>query len=249
MKQIYILLPLLLFTVHNCFSQVSINEISYYSTPQFIEVSGPTAFDLSGWKFKFYKGNGQFITTENLAGTMPSTEVNSGKSLKTFTTLSLSYSGPPGGIVALINPNNNTIQLLSYQGATSFVSGDGVSSINVGSATSSPLQSIQLTDIGWGSDLPTEGAINSSQSTLSVTKNQIKGFSMYPNPVNNGKFVITSNNGANKQVEIYSMIGKQVYSKTVKANETIDIANLNLGIYLLRVKEDNKVATRKLIVN
>ena len=88
-----------------------------------------------------------------------------------------------------------------------------------------------------------------SATTAAVTKNQIAGFAMYPNPVNNGKFVITSNNGANKQVEIYSMIGKQVYSKTVKANETIDIANLNLGIYLLRVKEDNKVATRKLIVN
>jgi hypothetical protein len=72
---------------------------------------------------------------------------------------------------------------------------------------------------------------------------------MYPNPVNNGKFVITSNNGVNKQVEIYSMIGKQVYSKTVKANEAIDVSNLNQGIYVLRVKEDAKIATRKLIIN
>jgi hypothetical protein len=85
--------------------------------------------------------------------------------------------------------------------------------------------------------------------TAAVTKNQIAGFAMYPNPVSNGKFVITSNKGANKQVGIYSMIGKQVYSKTVKANETIDVSNLNRGIYLLRVKEEDKIATRKLIVN
>lgn len=88
-----------------------------------------------------------------------------------------------------------------------------------------------------------------NNNTMSVTKNQITGFSMYPNPVSNGKFVITSNNSVNKQVEIYSMIGKQVYSKTVKVNETIDVSNLNRGIYLLRVKEDDKVATRKLIID
>jgi hypothetical protein len=92
-------------------------------------------------------------------------------------------------------------------------------------------------------------SVNPTATTATVTKNQIAGFTMYPNPVSNGKFVITSNTGANKQVEIYSMIGKQVYSKTVKANETIDVSNLNRGIYLLRVKEEDKIATRKLIVN
>jgi len=105
---------------------------------------------------------------------------------------------------------------------------------------------VAVSPFGSG-DNGTPGSVN--DFTLSIVKNQIAGFAMYPNPVNHGKFVITSNNDVKKQVEIYTMIGKQVYRKTVKTNETIDVANLNRGIYLLRVKEDGKVVTRKLIVN
>lgn len=46
------------------------------------------------------------------------------------------------------------------------------------------------------------------EQTLAVTKNQIKGFTMYPNPVSGGKVVITSSNSVGKQVEIYTTIRK-----------------------------------------
>ena len=85
-------------------------------------------------------------------------------------------------------------------------------------------------------------------ATASVVKNQIDGFAMYPNPVANGRFSISSNSSADKLVEIYSLLGKQVYSKNVKANQTIEVANLNKGIYILRVEEDGKRATRKLVI-
>ena len=52
--------------------------------------------------------------------------------------------------------------------------------------------------------------------------------------------------GAN---QIYSISGQQVYNKLVKQNEVLDIYNLNKGIYLVRIEEDNKIATRKLVVN
>ena len=84
--------------------------------------------------------------------------------------------------------------------------------------------------------------------TLSVVENQIEGFAMYPNPVANGKFTITSNSSFDKNVEIYSMLGKRLVSKTVKSNETIDISNLTTGFYMVRVEEEGKVATRKLLV-
>ena len=87
-----------------------------------------------------------------------------------------------------------------------------------------------------------------SITTAGVVENQIDGFSMYPNPVSNGKFSITSNSRANKQVDIYSLLGKQVYSKTVKANQPIEVSNLNRGIYILRVEEEGKIATRKLVI-
>ena len=51
-----------------------------------------------------------------------------------------------------------------------------------------------------------------------------------------------------KNVEIYSMLGQQVYTKSVQPNETIDIYNLNRGIYMVRIEEDGKIATRKLVI-
>lgn len=87
-----------------------------------------------------------------------------------------------------------------------------------------------------------------SIATASVTKNQIDGFAMYPNPVANGRFSISSNSNADKFVEIYSLLGKQVYSKNVKASQTIEVSNLSRGVYILRVEEEGKIATRKLVI-
>ncbi|WP_456378613.1 T9SS type A sorting domain-containing protein [Lutibacter sp.] len=85
-------------------------------------------------------------------------------------------------------------------------------------------------------------------STASVVKNQIEGFSLYPNPVTNGKLYIKSNSMVTKNVEIYSMLGQQVYTKSVQPNEIIDVASLNRGIYMVRIEENGKIATRKLVI-
>ncbi|WP_372795082.1 T9SS type A sorting domain-containing protein, partial [Lutibacter sp.] len=81
-----------------------------------------------------------------------------------------------------------------------------------------------------------------------IVKNQIEGFSLYPNPISNGKLFMSTNSNLDKQVEIYSMMGNCIYSKYVHANETIDISKLNSGIYMVRVEEEDKIATRKLII-
>jgi len=91
-------------------------------------------------------------------------------------------------------------------------------------------------------------AIPFSISTASVVQNQIEGFALYPNPITNGEFVITTSSNASKHVEIYSMVGKKVFAKNIVANETIYIFNLNAGLYMLRVEEEGKIATRKLVV-
>ncbi len=81
-----------------------------------------------------------------------------------------------------------------------------------------------------------------------VVENQIEGFALYPNPVTNRAFIISSANGVEKNIEIFSVSGEQVYSKKIKSNQTIDISNLSTGFYLIKVEEEGKIATRKLIV-
>ncbi|WP_111706998.1 lamin tail domain-containing protein [Lutibacter citreus] len=116
---------------------------------------------------------------------------------------------------------------------------DGVSNdseSNWGSATSS---------YGLG-DLGTPGAVN--DFGLSVVKNQIENFAMYPNPVSNGILYMSSSANLHKKVEIYNIAGQQVYNKNVQLHENLNISNLSKGFYIVRIEEEGKIATRKLIV-
>jgi hypothetical protein len=83
---------------------------------------------------------------------------------------------------------------------------------------------------------------------LPVAKQEITNFNTYPNPVTNGEFFINSASNAAKDVQIYNMLGKQVYAKNVIANERVNVTNLNTGIYILKVIEEGKTATRKLVI-
>jgi len=85
--------------------------------------------------------------------------------------------------------------------------------------------------------------------SLSIGRNEIENFSVYPNPVNIGSFSITTGANSIKTVELFDVIGKMVLSKRVQNKDAIDISALNTGMYILKVKENNKTATRKLIVN
>ncbi|MDA9295064.1 T9SS type A sorting domain-containing protein [bacterium] len=83
---------------------------------------------------------------------------------------------------------------------------------------------------------------------LSVSKDEIEGFSLYPNPVSNGKFSISTGENLIKNIELFDVNGKMVLSRSVKNKESINISNLNSGIYILKVEENSKNATRKLII-
>jgi len=85
-------------------------------------------------------------------------------------------------------------------------------------------------------------------STAGLSDNNIENFGVYPNPVANGKFRITTALNVNKEVRIFNMFGKQVYSKTVRSNEIVDVSNLNTGVYFVNILEEGKTATKKLVI-
>ncbi|MFC6098171.1 T9SS type A sorting domain-containing protein [Flavobacterium qiangtangense] len=82
--------------------------------------------------------------------------------------------------------------------------------------------------------------------SLGVKENQIAGLNIYPNPVTNGKFSISTNANAEKSVVIFDVLGKQVVKTT--ATETVNVSNLNAGVYIVKITEEGKTATRKLII-
>lgn len=81
---------------------------------------------------------------------------------------------------------------------------------------------------------------------LSVKQNQIDGLRVYPNPVTNGTFYINTNANSTKEVVVYDVLGKQVV-KTSTTN-AVNVSNLKGGVYIVKITEDGKTATRKLVI-
>jgi len=87
----------------------------------------------------------------------------------------------------------------------------------------------------------------SYEGGASVKNNDITGLSVYPNPVSGNTLYVTSNNSVEKSVAIFDVLGKQVINTTT-SNGAVNVANLNAGVYIVKVTEEGKTATRKLVV-
>ncbi|MGB5361122.1 T9SS type A sorting domain-containing protein [Eudoraea sp.] len=76
---------------------------------------------------------------------------------------------------------------------------------------------------------------------------EIEDFKLYPNPVTNGVVYIQTALNAPKRILIFDVFGTQRLETTILRKE-LNVSNLVAGVYVLRVYEKDKVATRKLIV-
>src|SRR5690606_9999251 len=72
---------------------------------------------------------------------------------------------------------------------------------------------------------------------------------IYPNPSNDGRFIIQSTINSTFDVEIVDIYGKYILSKNnVIRNSLINLTELNNGIYIIRLSAKNKVINRKIII-
>ncbi|KGO90473.1 M43 family zinc metalloprotease [Flavobacterium suncheonense] len=83
-------------------------------------------------------------------------------------------------------------------------------------------------------------------TSRSTQDNEINGLNVYPNPANSFLYITTAANGV-KNITIYDVVGKEVLNTTT-ANETINVSSLNAGIYMVKITEEGKTATRKLVI-
>ncbi|MDO6595490.1 T9SS type A sorting domain-containing protein [Oceanihabitans sp. 2_MG-2023] len=90
--------------------------------------------------------------------------------------------------------------------------------------------------------------VNIYGETLSVDQNEVAAFSIYPNPVANGIVTIKTSNNEAVQVSVFDVLGKQVLSQNV-TNQTLDVSNLNAGMYILKLVQNGNSTTKKLVIN
>jgi len=92
-------------------------------------------------------------------------------------------------------------------------------------------------------------AATAQESKSSVARGQepIEGLNIYPNPVSTDRIYITSKSAQNKEVEIFDVLGKRILQASLSGKE-LNISNLTPGVYIIKIKEGDATATRKLIV-
>jgi len=104
------------------------------------------------------------------------------------------------------------------------------------------------------------GAINSwslkicgIQPALNINDNIISNLEVYPNP-SNGNFSVQFDALSSMPIalDVFDASGRMVYAKTYQNkgvfNENIQLQNLQAGVYFLRIKDGEKQATKKIVI-
>lgn len=86
-------------------------------------------------------------------------------------------------------------------------------------------------------------------TTLGVDQfEQETDFEISPNPAKNELNIKLANTINNASVNIYDVLGKKVFSKSLSAvSSSIDVSRWNAGVYLVRVSADNKTLTKRFV--
>ena len=75
----------------------------------------------------------------------------------------------------------------------------------------------------------------------------INGLTMYPNPLSGNTLYLTSTANAAMSVQIFDLLGKEVLKANV-VNNAVNVAKLTTGVYVVKITEEGKTATRKLVI-
>ena len=87
-----------------------------------------------------------------------------------------------------------------------------------------------------------DSAVNSK-----IQEQPFENLNIYPNPVVNDRVYITSKTTAPKDIEIFDVLGKRVMQITIPTKE-LNVSSLTPGVYIIKIKEGEQRATRKLII-
>lgn len=109
----------------------------------------------------------------------------------------------------------------------------------------------------------TDGGLNGSNSdiigidtfsvdrSLSTNSFFAANFALYPNPADNVINISTKNNTAINKIQLTDLNGRTIKDTNLKgiSNTQINIANLNTGMYLLKITSNQGVGTTKILKN
>jgi hypothetical protein len=151
-------------------------------------------------------------------------------------TASLWINPTPGGVEPAATVSNNTgTTAAPAQIAGLFIRQGGNATAGTGS--------IELDEFRIG----TTWTEVTPEATASVNDNAIAGLKIFPNPLTGNTLNVSSDLFGEKTVAIYDVMGKRILSSKV-VNDVVNTGSLNKGVYIVKVTQEGKTATRKLVV-
>jgi hypothetical protein len=86
---------------------------------------------------------------------------------------------------------------------------------------------------------------------IGLIDTKLNGLSVYPNPANDVLGVYVDGAQEDVTVELVNAVGQRIYSETFTADEAIRIntSDFEMGMYILTVKSDSKVATQRVTIS
>ena len=244
---------------------------------QYASAAGPTGATTPNWITtilpNFNLQPGQYFLIQQAPGTTPSAAlptpdlngIGPGTTNSDGTALAtgIAMSGSNGKVILVnvatqqtgINPTGTQIvDKVGYGTTPTGFEGTGPTGTALTSSTAANRKSAGCTDTDsnpsdFVSSVPS--ARNSSSAInvcppLSIQQNSISGLKVYPNPAKNNLFISSDSNEI-KQVEIYNVLGKVVLNTKV-TNAPINISTVSAGVYVVKITEAGKTATRKLVI-
>ena len=83
--------------------------------------------------------------------------------------------------------------------------------------------------------------------TVDVEDHNINKLTVYPNPATES-FTVNTGNDEKASIQLFNIVGQQVYSETFTGSTTVNVAKLRSGVYMLKVNQNGKVNTTKVVV-
>lgn len=81
----------------------------------------------------------------------------------------------------------------------------------------------------------------------SAASDPIAGLNIYPNPATQDVLYVQTTSQEEKQVAIYDVLGSRVLAVRLTGRR-MDISSLSPGIYVVRIRQGENSASRKLVV-
>ena len=247
-----------------------VNNVTELFFSEYVEGSGnnkaieivnltDNAIDLSAYSIKKQSnGAGSWINEFSLSGTINVNDV--------FVTINyqaddatllkeVDLMSPEAGYGAPINFNgNDPVGLFKNDVLIDIIGVLGVTSKNYENMTLRRKTSVTQPTTSYNSNEWDEFPQNTVDGIgyygdTASTSNYIKDtISIYPNPTNGDTLFFNLTKDA--RISIYNILGKLVKTAEVKAsNNTLDIATLNKGIYILKINSGVSFTTKKLLIN